>query len=110
MVHFSVIRVKGSPSYDFDACGDILAMAKAVGVMTENMRTDCCDNTQCDGSRCKGKRYVPLGTRYRKTRRSSRAPCQMKYPRLTPRGETAVQVRADSGSAPATGTQGGHHG
>ena len=31
MVHFSVIRVKGSPSYDFDACGDILAMAKAVG-------------------------------------------------------------------------------
>ena len=46
MVHFSVIRVKGSPSYDFDACGDILAMAKAVGVMTEN--------TQCDGSRCKG--------------------------------------------------------
>lgn len=35
MVHFSVIRVKGSPSYDFDACGDILAMAKAVGVMTE---------------------------------------------------------------------------
>ena len=54
MVHFSVIRVKGSPSYDFDACGDILAMAKAVGVMTENMRTDRCDNTQCDGSRCKG--------------------------------------------------------
>ena len=51
MVHFSVIRVKGSPSYDFDACGDILAMAKAVGVMTENMRTDRCDNTQCDGSR-----------------------------------------------------------
>lgn len=49
MVHFSVIRVKGSPSYDFDACGDILAMAKAVGVMTENMRTDRCDNTQCDG-------------------------------------------------------------
>ena len=48
MVHFSVIRVKGSPSYDFDACGDILAMAKAVGVMTENMRTDRCDNTQCD--------------------------------------------------------------
>ena len=47
MVHFSVIRVKGSPSYDFDACGDILAMAKAVGVMTENMRTDRCDNTQC---------------------------------------------------------------
>ena len=43
-----------SPSYDFDACGDILAMAKAVGVMTENMRTDRCDNTQCDGSRCKG--------------------------------------------------------
>ena len=36
------------------ACGDILAMAKAVGVMTENMRTDRCDNTQCDGSRCKG--------------------------------------------------------
>ena len=56
MVHFSVIRVKGSPSYDFDACGDILAMAKAVGVMTENMRTDRCDNTQCDGSRCKGAR------------------------------------------------------
>lgn len=24
-------------------------MAKAVGVMTENMRTDRCDNTQCDG-------------------------------------------------------------
>ena len=37
MVHFSVIRVKGSPSYDFDACGDILAMAKAV--VPEKLRT-----------------------------------------------------------------------
>lgn len=90
MVHFSVIRVKGSPSYDFDACGDILAMAKAVGVMTENMRTDRCDNTQCDGSRCKGKHYVSVGVRHRKSQSSSQTPCQMKYPRLTLRGETAV--------------------
>lgn len=99
MVHFSVIRVKGSPSYDFDACGDILAMAKAVGVMTENMRTDRCDNTQCDGSRCKGNTMFSVGVRHRKSQSSSQTPCQMKRPRLTPRGETAVQVRADIGSA-----------
>lgn len=98
MVHFSVIRVKGSPSYDFDACGDILAMAKAVGVMTENMRTDRCDNTQCDGSRCKGNTMfrLELDTENRRVHRRRHA---RKRPRLTPRGETAVQVRADIGSA-----------
>lgn len=110
MVHFSVTRVRGSGPYDLDACGDILAIARAVGVMAEDTYADRRNITQCDGDGYRGKRYVSSGTRYRKSWRSSWAPCQMKRPRLTPRGETAVQVRADIGSAPAIGTQGGHHG
>ena len=49
MVHFSVTRVRGSGPYDLDACGDILAIARAVGVMAEDTYADRRNITQCDG-------------------------------------------------------------
>lgn len=51
MVHFSVTRVRGSGPYDLDACGDILAIARAVGVMAEDTYADRRNITQCDGGR-----------------------------------------------------------
>ncbi|OQM51698.1 hypothetical protein B5782_0044 [Bifidobacterium catenulatum] len=55
MVHFSVTRVRGSGPYDLDACGDILAIARAVGVMAEDTYADRRNITQCDGDGYRGK-------------------------------------------------------
>ena len=49
MVHFSVTRVRGSGPYDLDACGDILAIARAVGAMSEDAYAGRRNITQCDG-------------------------------------------------------------
>ena len=49
MVHFSVTRVRGSGPYALDACGDILAIARAVGAMSEDAYAGRRNITQCDG-------------------------------------------------------------